>query len=161
MKTLIALLPYYFGINLFFSGLFLGKGQEWATSRAEKITLYLTALFNIFFGVIYMVVYFVGYTIWILIIKKIILFFGLGILFNLYFTKTYNNLTKEDLEFKNNIVKEKCTTNSIKHRVFRYCNDLINKRNNYTPEVNNITEPKTEQHPFNEVGFEDGETVNR
>lgn len=123
------LIHIYFAINLFFSGYYLGKEYSWCGNEQEKIYCILYTLMIILFACIYIPIVFI-ITIIISLLNYINDTFQISFWFHFYFTKSFDNIEKNQLELLNNHVLKK-QKNNTKDKVYRYCVSLINKKNNY------------------------------
>lgn len=60
-------------------------------------------------------------------------YFQLKFFWDYFFTKEWNNLEPHQLRRNYNICKVHFNSDSLRDRIYRYCNYLVNKRNSYDP----------------------------
>lgn len=113
---MIALLCIYFLINGFFAGYIFNDDSPW-------YNVVTASLFGCFI-LLYLPIDYIA--------KETIDFFQLKFWWSYLFTHGWRDLDKEKLHDLNVSTKKYNTSNSVKDKIFRYCIELINNRNNYT-----------------------------
>ncbi len=107
----------YFIINAFVVGTY------WDEYSNNRLLLLFPAFFAVPLGI-------VGILLGIL--KRIYDFYQIGFFIEFYFTKKWNNFTPEKLLQINSNTKIYFNENTLKHKIYRFCIHLVNKRNNYS-----------------------------
>lgn len=123
-------LEIYFGFNLFWAAYILGENLGFSNTGKEKAGDIIYFFINLLIGV------------WLLIysyvadgIKWVASYFQLKFYIKHLFGGN-RNLKHEDLKRMNNNTALYKSTNSLRHRIWRHCTRLANKRNNYIHEAN-------------------------
>ena len=134
MKTIIEILPFYFCINFFLAGVAYAEDVKWARTREEKIKAYSLVLLMLVVGVIFSIIA-ILYSTASNALYFIDSYIQLQFWFTYWFNSKFYDLEPDMLEQMNKLSESK-DKDTFKHRHFRYCTKLINKRNNYTPKTN-------------------------
>lgn len=122
MRTLLEI---YLGINIFIAGIDFENRQ----SSDSWIVISLGLLISLLFGALI-------YVICLIIdgLKGLYSYFQLGFFYRYFFTKKYYNVLTEDLETYNDWA-EYWHKNTFQNRLRRYTVKLVNRRNNYKPNL--------------------------
>lgn len=124
------LIYIYFAINLFSAGYYFAEKVGWAQGTTEKIMAYGQVLLMVLFGSLVIgagAIMALGWLCWDYLNKT----FQLTFWFSFYLTGKYSNLNEDKL-YRVNQWAKMFNSSSLKHRIARYCQRLINARNNYT-----------------------------
>ncbi len=130
MKLLIII---YYAVNIFAAGYEFKSKMDWARSSAEKLDAYIASLLYTSFFIPYMILIFIWAFLKWMIWNPINDHLQAGFLFQFYLTKKWDNIDNERLYQINKRGKmRKEGDNRIGARMFTYCVNLLNERNNYT-----------------------------
>lgn len=112
-------------------------GSEWRFSDgSERIYECLRFVWISLFGIPVYLVYFLYE-----FIKESFIFLQVKFFYLYFFTKKFNKLQGDQLKQQENAMLNIFTSKSIRHRIYRYCGNLVRKRNG----LKLITESKNKE----------------
>lgn len=114
------ILEIYFGINLFLAGIQFGDIDLENTVGRRILIIAIVLLFGTLFFAIDVI---------LTPIRRIGTFFQISFFWQYLIRGNFKDLTTEQLERVNEISDMK--ENNIEGRIYKYCTELVNKRNNY------------------------------
>lgn len=119
----------YFCINCFITGYYTCDVFKYGNKNRGTTFKIFQLLLSLLFGALFAASIGTG-----LILKVICYridgFLQLSFFYYYFFTKKWQDLTVKELEFVKKALSKR-TTNSIKNRIYKYCANLVFKRNNY------------------------------
>lgn len=117
----------YFYINCFIAGWIASEERGRFVDRADKVIWILTIIWMITFAI----PTFIIAILWGDVLKPVSVFLQLDFWWRYFFTTSLYNLKEEELAQLNasTIIYRK--EDNIKNRIYKYCTELVNKRNNY------------------------------
>ncbi len=122
------ILYIYFIPNIFFAGRQFESVYQGVDSTKEGIIAGLDLLIVFIIGwPLYVVITLCSWT------NDLIRLLQIKALFQIYIQGKMTKLSQYDLEVTNRFTKNKITGKSIRHRMWRLVQRIINKKNNYTP----------------------------
>lgn len=123
------IISVYFSINCLIAGFYLADEVKWQREKPDKIYTLGIFILAIFFAVPWLLLSF-GFEVFKRYFWDL---FQFGFFFTYVFTKKFKALEEEKLDAMHVLTKKHFNKNTLRHRIYRYCTRLVEKRNNYEP----------------------------